>query len=138
MTTTETTVEHRKTHARAWNLGDALWWRDEDGVHVVLLTEESEGDRRGTMTTINAPTLAAINDALGDLGFDPSDLTEDEIKWCPKPKPVPDVQWARWPKGKRHTKQNRRVLLFGRRTLTVEEARRLALNIFDLIGQPLP
>lgn len=76
-------ITRHKTWAPAWSLGDAIWWRNEGGVHVTLLTKEATAKKRGTMTEITAPSLADVNEVLDDLGFEPSELTEDEIKWRP-------------------------------------------------------
>lgn len=84
---TSATVEHEQTVAPAWHLGDAIWWRDRRGIHCLLLSEEPvyapRGGlkQRGTMTTITADTMRAINDELQKLGFARTRLRLRDIKW---------------------------------------------------------
>lgn len=87
------TIKHAKVWNNAWNLGDGLWWRDQEGIHGAVLTREpSYGPRGGPkqpglLTDICAPDMDTLNATLGELGFDPLMLSESDIAWHGKRHP---------------------------------------------------
>lgn len=82
-----TSVVYTETYGDAWNMGEGLWWRDNDGLHgVVLVREPSFGPKgarlsRGLLAEFTAPTLEDLNKLLAERGWGPLALPIEEIAW---------------------------------------------------------
>lgn len=68
--------------ASVWSPGDGLWWSRGDSYHGLLLAgfNRTNGTRWSVWIEVEAPTWAAVKQAIRALGWMAPKLRADEVK----------------------------------------------------------